>query len=108
MTLINIRNLGVTLNAPLFSRLDLSINAGDRIGLVGSEQVLHDGADHAWLHRAVGVLDDVVNEAFGLGEEDELGEGFSEDGRSEKKNEKCNRRDAEYAEKDAEPSRKWI
>ena len=36
MTLINIRNLGVTLNAPLFSRLDLSINAGDRIGLVAA------------------------------------------------------------------------
>src|SRR3954451_12529180 len=36
MTLINIRNLGVTLNAPLFSRLDLSIHAGDRIGLVAA------------------------------------------------------------------------
>jgi ATPase subunit of ABC transporter with duplicated ATPase domains len=36
MTLINIRNLGVTLNAPLFSRLDLSVNAGDRIGLVAA------------------------------------------------------------------------
>src|SRR5438067_13771305 len=36
MTLINIRNLGVTLNAPLFSRLDLPINAGDRIGLVAA------------------------------------------------------------------------
>src|SRR5438105_4706749 len=36
MTLINIRNLGVTLNAPLFYRLDLSINAGDRIGLVAA------------------------------------------------------------------------
>ncbi len=36
MTLINIRNLGVTLSAPLFSRLDLSVNAGDRIGLVGA------------------------------------------------------------------------
>lgn len=34
MTLITLRNLGVTLNAPLFSRLDLTINAGDRIGLV--------------------------------------------------------------------------
>src|SRR3954465_2223007 len=36
MTLINIRNLGVTLSAPLFSKLDLSINAGDRIGLVAA------------------------------------------------------------------------
>src|SRR3954466_10749308 len=36
MTLINIRNLGVRLNAPLFSRLDLSVNAGDRIGLVAA------------------------------------------------------------------------
>ena len=34
MTLVNIRNLGVTLNAPLFSRLNLVVNAGDRIGLV--------------------------------------------------------------------------
>ncbi|MFG3597643.1 ABC-F family ATP-binding cassette domain-containing protein [Bradyrhizobium sp. RDI18] len=34
MTLITIRNLGVTLNAPLFSRLNLLVNAGDRIGLV--------------------------------------------------------------------------
>jgi len=36
MTLINIRNLGVTLGAPLFSRLNLHINAGDRIGLVAA------------------------------------------------------------------------
>jgi len=36
MTLIAIRNLGVTLNAPLFSRLNLIINAGDRIGLVAA------------------------------------------------------------------------
>src|SRR5436190_24242052 len=36
MTLINIRSLGVTLNAPLFSRLDLSVNAGDRIALVAA------------------------------------------------------------------------
>jgi len=34
MTLINIRNLGVTLSAPLFSGLNLVVNAGDRIGLV--------------------------------------------------------------------------
>jgi ATPase subunit of ABC transporter with duplicated ATPase domains len=34
MTLINIHNLGVTLSAPLFSGLNLVVNAGDRIGLV--------------------------------------------------------------------------
>ena len=36
MTIINIRNLGVTLNAPLFSELNLVVNAGDRIGLVAA------------------------------------------------------------------------
>jgi ATPase subunit of ABC transporter with duplicated ATPase domains len=36
MTLINVRNLGVTLGAPLFSRLNLTVNAGDRIGLVAA------------------------------------------------------------------------
>jgi len=36
MTLITIRNLGVTLNVPLFSRLNLVVNAGDRIGLVAA------------------------------------------------------------------------
>jgi ATPase subunit of ABC transporter with duplicated ATPase domains len=36
MTLITIRNLGVTLNAPLFSRLNLVVNAGNRIGLVAA------------------------------------------------------------------------
>jgi ATPase subunit of ABC transporter with duplicated ATPase domains len=36
MTLINVRNLGVTLNAPLFSQLNLVVNAGDRIGLVAA------------------------------------------------------------------------
>jgi ATPase subunit of ABC transporter with duplicated ATPase domains len=36
MTLITIRNLGVTLNTPLFSRLNLVVNAGDRIGLVAA------------------------------------------------------------------------
>ncbi|WP_438752342.1 ABC-F family ATP-binding cassette domain-containing protein [Pararhizobium sp. O133] len=36
MTLINIRNLGITLSAPLFSKLNLVINAGDRIGLVAA------------------------------------------------------------------------
>jgi ATPase subunit of ABC transporter with duplicated ATPase domains len=36
MTLITIRNLGVTLSAPLFSRLNLVVNSGDRIGLVAA------------------------------------------------------------------------
>ncbi len=36
MTPINIRNLGVTLSTPLFAKLDLVINAGDRIGLVAA------------------------------------------------------------------------
>ncbi|MET3844886.1 ABC-F family ATP-binding cassette domain-containing protein [Bradyrhizobium sp. OAE829] len=36
MTLITIRNLGVTLSAPLFSRLNLVVNPGDRIGLVAA------------------------------------------------------------------------
>src|SRR4029077_16963606 len=36
MTLINIRNLGMTLGTPLFSRLNLIVNAGDRIGLVAA------------------------------------------------------------------------
>ena len=36
MTLITIRNLGVSLNAPLFSRFNLVVNAGDRIGLVAA------------------------------------------------------------------------
>ena len=48
------------------------------------------------------MLDDVVNEAFGLGEKDELGEGFCEGGCGEKAKTKCNRRDAECAEEDAE------
>ena len=36
MTLITIRNLGVTLGTPLFSGLNLVVNAGDRIGLVAA------------------------------------------------------------------------
>lgn len=36
MTLINLRNLGVTLSAPLFSNLNLTIGKGDRIGLVAA------------------------------------------------------------------------
>jgi ATPase subunit of ABC transporter with duplicated ATPase domains len=36
MTLITLRNFGVTLGTPLFSELDLVVNAGDRIGLVAA------------------------------------------------------------------------
>src|SRR5258708_18291395 len=36
MTLINLRNLGVTLSTPLFSGLNLVVGAGDRIGLVAA------------------------------------------------------------------------
>ncbi|WP_075288978.1 ABC-F family ATP-binding cassette domain-containing protein [Pararhizobium arenae] len=36
MSLINIRNLGVTLSSPLFSNLNLAINAGDRISVVAA------------------------------------------------------------------------
>lgn len=36
MTLINIRDLGVTLTTPLFSKLNLTISASDRIGLVAA------------------------------------------------------------------------
>ncbi len=36
MTLINLRNLGVTLGTPLFENLNLTIDKGDRIGLVAS------------------------------------------------------------------------
>jgi ATPase subunit of ABC transporter with duplicated ATPase domains len=36
MTVINIRNLGVTLATPLFSNLNLTINAGDRLGIVAA------------------------------------------------------------------------
>jgi ATPase subunit of ABC transporter with duplicated ATPase domains len=36
MTLITLRNLGMTLSAPLFSGLNLVVNPGDRIGLVAA------------------------------------------------------------------------
>ncbi len=36
MTLINVKSLGVTLGAPLFANLDLTVAAGDRIGLVAA------------------------------------------------------------------------
>ncbi|WP_160005289.1 ABC-F family ATP-binding cassette domain-containing protein [Rhizobium sp. 18055] len=36
MTSINIRNLGITLGSPLFAKLNLTVGAGDRIGLVAA------------------------------------------------------------------------
>jgi ATPase subunit of ABC transporter with duplicated ATPase domains len=36
MALITLRNLGMTLSSPLFSQLNLVVNAGDRIGLVAA------------------------------------------------------------------------
>jgi ATPase subunit of ABC transporter with duplicated ATPase domains len=36
MSLITLRNLGVTFTAPLFSGLNLTVNAGDRIGIVAA------------------------------------------------------------------------
>ena len=36
MALITLRNLGMSLSAPLFSQLNLVVNAGDRIGLVAA------------------------------------------------------------------------
>lgn len=36
MTLINVRNLGITLGAPLFSKLNLVIGAGDRLGIIAA------------------------------------------------------------------------
>ncbi len=48
MTLINLRNLGVTLSAPLFSNLNLTIGKGDRIGLVAA-----NGRGKSTLLRAI-------------------------------------------------------
>ncbi|WP_370677280.1 ABC-F family ATP-binding cassette domain-containing protein [Pleomorphomonas sp. PLEO] len=36
MSLLNLRNLGVTFTSPLFSSLNLTVNAGDRIGIVAA------------------------------------------------------------------------
>ncbi|TIW40613.1 MAG: ABC-F family ATP-binding cassette domain-containing protein, partial [Mesorhizobium sp.] len=36
MALISLKSLGVTMSAPLFSNLDLSIGAGDRLGIVAA------------------------------------------------------------------------
>ncbi|MBP1860157.1 ABC-F family ATP-binding cassette domain-containing protein [Rhizobium herbae] len=53
MTLINIRNLGIVLGSRLFSRLNLVVNAGDRIGLVAA-----NGRGKSTLFRCIaGVLE---------------------------------------------------
>ena len=36
MTIITLRNLGIILGKPLFSNLSLTVNAGDRIGIVAA------------------------------------------------------------------------
>ncbi|TIS84846.1 MAG: ABC-F family ATP-binding cassette domain-containing protein, partial [Mesorhizobium sp.] len=36
MALISLKSLGVTMSAPLFSNLDLSIGTGDRLGIVAA------------------------------------------------------------------------
>jgi ATPase subunit of ABC transporter with duplicated ATPase domains len=51
MTIINIRNLGVTLGAPLFSNLNLTLNAGDRLGIVAA-----NGRGKSTLLRAIAGL----------------------------------------------------
>ncbi|MBN8938660.1 MAG: ABC-F family ATP-binding cassette domain-containing protein [Rhizobiales bacterium] len=48
MTLINLRNLGATLGAPLFSNLNLTVATGDRIGLVAA-----NGRGKSTLLRAI-------------------------------------------------------
>jgi len=48
MTIINIRNLSVTLGAPLFSNLNLTLNAGDRFGIVAA-----NGRGKSTLLRAI-------------------------------------------------------
>src|SRR5258705_2579895 len=53
MPLINIRNLGVTLNAPCFPRLNLAVNEGDRVGLVAA-----NGRGKSTLLRCIaGIID---------------------------------------------------
>ncbi len=36
MALISLKNLGVTMSAPLFAKLDLTIGSGDRLGIVAA------------------------------------------------------------------------
>ena len=36
MALISLKSLGVTMSAPLFANLDLTIGAGDRLGIVAA------------------------------------------------------------------------
>ena len=48
MTIVNIRDLGVTLGAPLFRNLNLTLNAGDRLGIVAA-----NGRGKSTLLRAI-------------------------------------------------------
>jgi ATPase subunit of ABC transporter with duplicated ATPase domains len=53
MTLVNIRNLGISLSSRLFSKLNLVVNAGDRIGVVAA-----NGRGKSTLFRCIaGTLD---------------------------------------------------
>ena len=66
MSLINIRNLGVTLSATLFSGLNLTVNAGDRIGLVAA-----NGRGKSTLLRCIASLTEAsegdITKSRGLG-----------------------------------------
>ncbi|WP_237155040.1 ABC-F family ATP-binding cassette domain-containing protein [Oryzibacter oryziterrae] len=58
MAFINIRNLGVTLSQPLFSGLNLAVNAGDRIGVVAA-----NGRGKSTLFRCIaGTFDPTAGE----------------------------------------------
>ncbi|SCW30664.1 ATPase components of ABC transporters with duplicated ATPase domains [Rhizobium mongolense subsp. loessense] len=65
MTLLNIRNLGITLSSPLFSKLNFVVNAGDRIGIVAA-----NGRGKSTLFRCIaGTLEPtegVITRARGL------------------------------------------
>ncbi|WP_434053775.1 MAG: ABC-F family ATP-binding cassette domain-containing protein [Roseibium sp.] len=56
MSLINLRNLGVTLSIPLFENLNLSLEKGDRIGLVAA-----NGTGKSTLLRIIAGLADATH-----------------------------------------------
>ncbi|WP_026792294.1 ABC-F family ATP-binding cassette domain-containing protein [Pleomorphomonas oryzae] len=58
MSLLNLRNLGVTFTSTLFSDLNLTVNAGDRIGIVAA-----NGRGKSTLMKCIiGALDPTVGE----------------------------------------------